>query len=132
MAPSIAAFFAIQLLIFCAAHAARPRLWADFFVAMGRTGFASLIIPMYTLPLGMLLILGHNIWAWDWRVLVTVAGWMMATKSVIYLLVPGAPERMIANADRWESGFGGFRMVGIVGAALGAFLTWKAVGTMMA
>jgi hypothetical protein len=36
----IQAIYAPLILIFGLAHLARPRLWADFFLAMKRTGFA--------------------------------------------------------------------------------------------
>ena len=81
MAPYIDAWFALTLVIIGLSHAAQPRLWADFFNAMKRTGFAPLIIGMYTLPTGLVILLGHNIWAWDWPVFVTIAGWGMTMKA---------------------------------------------------
>ena len=65
VAPYIDAWFALTLVIIGLSHAARPRLWADFFNAMKRNGYAPLIIGMYTLPTGLVFLLGHNIWAWD-------------------------------------------------------------------
>jgi hypothetical protein len=32
---------------------------------MKATGFAPLIIGIYTLPTGLIILLGHNVWAWD-------------------------------------------------------------------
>ena len=92
MAPYIDAWFALSLVIIGLSHAAQPRLWADFFNAMKRTGFAPLIIGMYTLPTGLVILLGHNIWAWDWPVFVTIAGWGMTIKATIYLHLPGGPQ----------------------------------------
>ena len=46
MAPYIDAWFALSLVIVGLSHAAQPRLWADFFNAMKRTGYAPLIIGM--------------------------------------------------------------------------------------
>jgi hypothetical protein len=126
MATYIDAFFAASFLIVCLSHAAQPRLWADFFVAVKRTGFAPLIIGLYTLPFGMLIVLGHNVWTWDWPVFVTLAGWGMLVKATIYLLFPAIPNRMIDNADRWERGFSVFRIVGVLGALPCAVLTWQA------
>jgi len=61
---------------------------------MKRTGFAPLIIGMYTLPTGLVILLGHNIWAWDWPVVVTIAGWGMTIKATLYLIFPALPNRM--------------------------------------
>src|SRR4051794_29738804 len=127
MARYIDAFFGSSFLIVCLSHAVQPRLWADFFVAIKRTGFAPLIIGLYTLPFGVLIVLGHNVWAWDWSVLVTLAGWGMLVKATVYLLFPAIPNRMIDNADRWEEGFGVFRVVGVLGAVPCAVIGWQAL-----
>jgi hypothetical protein len=126
MATYIDAYVAPMLLIVCLSHFAQPKLWAEFFRALTRTGVAPLIIGMYTLPIGLLIVVGHNQWAWDWPVLVTIAGWGMTVKSVLYMLVPGVSERMLAKADRWERGFSVFRVVGLLGAVPCAVLTWQA------
>ena len=132
MARYIDAFFAPMLLIMCLSHAAQPRLWADFFLAMKRTGLAPLIIGMYTLPVGLLLVVGHNLWVWDWPVFITVFGWAMTVKATIYLLFPAVPNYMIDNAERWEKRIGGYRVAGVIGAVLAAFLTWQAYGHLPA
>ena len=72
MAPYIDAWFALTLVIIGLSHAAQPRLWAEFFNAMKQTGFAPLIIGMYTLPTGLVILLGHNIWVWSWPVWLAV------------------------------------------------------------
>src|SRR3954465_8690127 len=105
MAPYIDAYFALALVIIGLSPAAQPRLWADFFNAMKRTGFAPLIIGMYTLPTGLLIPGGPHPWAWAWPALVTIAGWSMTAKATIYLIFPAVPNRMIDNADRWQNAF---------------------------
>lgn len=122
----IQAYFAILLVIVGVSHVAQPKQWSDFFVAMRRTGFAHLIIPLYTLPLGLFLVVAHNKWVWGWPVVVTICGWGMTIKSVIYWVFPGLSNRMIDNAERWENRFGVFRVVGSVMAVLGAIVVWDA------
>ncbi|WP_165228110.1 hypothetical protein [Aquisphaera insulae] len=126
MSAYIDALVAPMLLIACLSHASQPKLWAEFFRVLTRTGVAPLIIGMYTLPIGLLVVVGHNRWAWDWPVMVTVAGWGMTLKSILYMIVPGVSERMLARADRCKRGFGVFRVVGLVGAVPCAVLTWQA------
>ena len=126
MARYIDAWFALSMVIFGLSHAAQPRLWAAFFSAMKATRFAPLIIGMYTLPTGLVILLAHNVWAWDWPVLVTIAGWGMTIKATIYLLFPAVPDRMIASADRWQEAFSGFRVAGAVMSVLGVVLAWQA------
>ena len=116
MAPYIDAWFALTLVIIGLSHAAQPRLWAEFFSAMKRTGFAPLIIGMYTLPTGLVILLGHNIWAWDWPVFVTIAGWgMTATAS--------ASVYKVVARDYFFSALEGAAFVAALSSALAAGVT---------
>jgi hypothetical protein len=47
------------------------------------------------LPAGLAIVLVHNIWTADWRVLVTVFGWLVLLSSAIRIL---AVEGVISNA----------------------------------
>lgn len=103
IATLIAKFFSVSLLVVGASHLAQPRLWRDFFITIKSTGFAGFIIAMFTLPQGLLIVLGHNVWVLDIPVIITICGWGMTIKSVIYALIPGRAETMIpegANAHR--------------------------------
>jgi general stress protein CsbA len=63
--------FAPAWLVFGISHALHPKLFAELFAEIRRSRFAGLIIGAYTLPAGLLLIVCHNVWVWDWPVLVT-------------------------------------------------------------
>jgi len=96
-------YFALSLLAVGLSHIALSRQWRDFFLLLKRTGVAGIIIAMFTFPLGLLIVLGHNIWVFDLPVIVTICGWGMTIKSATYALIPGQAERMIpagANAHR--------------------------------
>ncbi len=45
------------------------------------TGLMSLII-------GILLVLSHNIWAADWKVIITIIGWLALIKGIVRLIFP--------------------------------------------
>lgn len=109
----IARFLSITLLITAISHLAQPRLWRDFFLVLKGTGVAGIIIAMYTFPLGLVIVLGHNVWVFDVPVIVTICGWGMVIKSVIYFLVPGWVDRVIPaeeNAHR-KYALGGALMI---------------------
>ncbi|ACB51547.1 hypothetical protein cce_2197 [Crocosphaera subtropica ATCC 51142] len=40
------------------------------------------------LPWGLIVVFGHNLWVTNWTVLITIIGWLVTTKCVLYLLVP--------------------------------------------
>jgi len=61
IATFIARFFSVGLLIIGISHLAQAKMWRDLFIAIKKTGFAGLIIVLFTLPQGLLIVLGHNI-----------------------------------------------------------------------
>jgi hypothetical protein len=119
----IEAVVAPAFLLLGLSHLFRAQLWIDFFVLVKRTGVSAAIIPMYTLPIGLLLIAGHNVWVWGWPVFLTLAGWMMTIKSGAYLLVPSLADRMLdKKAVRSPRSF---QAAGALMAAIGGVLTWR-------
>ena len=91
----IARFFSVSLFLVGLSHVVQPRLWRDFFLKLKDTGVAGIIIAMYTLPQGLLIVLGHNIWVLDIPVIITICGWGMTLKSIIYVLMPKRAEAVI-------------------------------------
>lgn len=67
-------------------NARRFRDYAREFIDHPALLFLSSII---LLPAGIALVLVHNVWAADWRVIVTIFGWLVILSSAIRLLVPG-------------------------------------------
>ena len=120
----VQAVVAPAFLLMGLSHLLQPRIWVRFFEVVRATGAAGMIIPMYTLPLGLVLIVGHNVWVWDWPVLLTIAGWGMTIKSALYLLIPGFADRVlernIAKSPR------SYQVAGAFIALLGGVLTWQA------
>jgi hypothetical protein len=99
----IARFFSVSLLIVGVSHLVQSRLWRDFFLRIKNTGVAGIIIAVYTLPQGLLIVLGHNIWVLDVPVIITICGWGMTIKSIVYAIVPSRAEAVIPtgpNAHR--------------------------------
>lgn len=44
---------------------------------------------IFALLLGLTLVVSHNIWTSDWRVIITIIGWLALLKGVLRLFVPG-------------------------------------------
>jgi uncharacterized protein YjeT (DUF2065 family) len=93
LATRIELFTAALLLILGASHIAAPAAWSGLFADLLQRPYAGLWIGMLTLPLGLLLILTHNIWVADLGLITTLLGWSWAIKGTLYLLVPGWPAR---------------------------------------
>ena len=91
----IARFFSVSLFLIGVSHLVQPRLWRDYFIKIKETGVAGIIIAMYTLPQGLLIVLGHNIWVLDIPVIITICGWGMTLKSITYAVLPRRAESVI-------------------------------------
>ena len=46
-----------------------------------------------TLPAGLAIVLTHNVWAGDWRILITMLGWLAIVSGAARML---APQRAVA------------------------------------
>jgi uncharacterized protein YjeT (DUF2065 family) len=114
-------WFAIGLLLFGLSHALYPAKWATAILPLRAHEHGGLWLGTFNLPIGLIVVLTHNIWVWDIPVIVTVMGWVMTLKGAIYLLLPGSQKLVMPEGTRMESGF---RIVGIVAIALGALLAY--------
>jgi hypothetical protein len=57
----------------------------DDFIANPTFAF---LTGLMALPAGLAIVLTHNVWAADWRVLITLIGWLTIFKGAIRLLAP--------------------------------------------
>jgi hypothetical protein len=120
----VEAVLAPAFLLMGLSHLLQPQLWVRFFDVVKQTGVAAAIIPMYTLPVALVLVVGHNVWVWDWPVALTIAGWGMTIKCALYLLMPGLVDRMLDR--KMTKSTRTFQIVGAVMAFLGGIITWQA------
>jgi len=71
----------------------------------------------FALVIGVLLVVSHNIWTSDWRVIITIIAWLTLAKGVGRLL---APESLAKWAGRNFKYFTPITFV--IGIILGAYL----------
>jgi len=46
------------------------------------------VVAILELLAGLALVVGHNVWAWDIFVVITIVGWLMVVEALIYLILP--------------------------------------------
>ena len=114
-------WFAIGFLAFGLSHLLYPAKWAAVFLPLRDSDSGGLLLATFTLPLGLLVVLGHNIWVWGLPVIVTLIGWAMIVKSLFYLFVPHALLLMMRDRQRMQ---GGFSIAGVAMILLGALLVY--------
>lgn len=119
----IARWVGILWLAFGLSHTLHPKIWTALLFPLRERETGGFILAGISFPLGLVVVLGHNLWVWDLPVIVTVAGWMTTLKCAVYLLWPRAHTQVMSLGKRPENGFVG---VGFVMMILGALTTYDA------
>jgi len=71
-----------------------------------------------TFLLGLATVVAHNVWVWDWRVTITILGWVTLLKGIEKI---GFPERVNKKAQMFK---GGQILWGGVIFLIGAWFFW--------
>jgi hypothetical protein len=87
-----------------------------------RPGILLYLSGLLSLLAGLAIINLHNTWHMDWRVIITVLGWLMTIGGIIRIV---APQVTIAIGSTVYSGRAPTIVVALIVGALGAFLSVK-------
>ena len=93
-------------------------------VGMAPGDYAGLIKEMTSLPFTILfgvLALPHNLWVSDWRVIITVVGWLAIIRGVLSLLFPA---KMHTVGETITANTSGPAITALVFLVVGAILSW--------
>ena len=108
--------FALALGLALVVQGSGFRAFAGEFMASPALIFLSGII---TLPAGLAIVLTHNVWTPDWRVIITIVGWLAVVTGAIRMILPqqaaAKGRTMIARP-----------LVPKIGAAI-----WLAIGVLL-
>ncbi|MEZ5826914.1 MAG: hypothetical protein R3D30_07335 [Hyphomicrobiales bacterium] len=79
------------------------------------------VVGMLALVAGLAIVNAHNVWVGDWRVIITILGWLAVIRGILSLLFPvrlhGVAERVLADPTAPTIG-------AVITIVLGALLTW--------
>ncbi len=75
-----------------------------------------------TLPVGIAIVISHNVWEANWRVLITLFGWIFILAGIARLAFPDL-MKMVGNTMLEKGYF--TTLPGAVMAVLGAFLSYQ-------
>ena len=76
------------LLVFGLSFLINAGYWAGAFKRMSSESQQVFPLLLVLLICGVLMVMGHNLWVSDWRVIVTIAGWGTLLKSIAIILAP--------------------------------------------
>lgn len=58
-------------------------------VSKGKQYLVLFMTGFFTLVLGVLMVGAHNVWVWNWTLIITILSWATLIKGVSLMLVPG-------------------------------------------
>ncbi|CDM60825.1 MULTISPECIES: hypothetical protein [Rhizobium] len=87
-----------------------------------RAGILLYLSGLLSLLAGLAIVNLHNRWKMEWRVIITVLGWLMTVGGVIRIVLP---QVAIAVGSMIYSGAASTIVVALIAGTLGAFLSFK-------
>ena len=79
------------------------------------------ITSIFTLILGILMVISHNFWVFDWRIWITVLCWLTLVKGILLLFFPHFWFHWTRSLYKKIN----FRAAGVVYFLFGLFFCWK-------
>ena len=114
---------ALMYLILAISMVVRTRDWVNFVEQFRNDYNKSKSLILFTLPFGILVILTHNIWVWNPRVIVTIFGWAAAIKSTLLLIAPEFLMKLFPKKGKLEMVY---KIEGLIIAVLCGWVVWNA------
>jgi hypothetical protein len=86
------------------------------------TGIVFYLSGLLSLLAGLAIINLHNMWRPDWRVIITVMGWLMTIGGIMRIVLP---QFAVAVGSNIYGGRASTIVAALIVGALGAFLSYK-------
>jgi hypothetical protein len=78
----------LYLIIVCSAMLINMNLFIDNVNGLMNNPPLLFISGLFTLLLGLFLVVCHNIWQWNWRVIITIFAWIALLKGISLVMYP--------------------------------------------
>jgi hypothetical protein len=91
------------------------KLFAEFLDSTALVYLSGLL----TMTAGMAIILTHNVWVLEWRVLITLLGWLLAIGGAVRIVIPQGTQKI------------GRRFLKHPQATIIAAVVWLAIGAVL-
>ncbi|SCA63745.1 Uncharacterized protein SCG7109_BA_00040 [Chlamydiales bacterium SCGC AG-110-M15] len=117
----IAQALGLYLSIICIAILINPMEFRRKALALAKDESMVFSLSFLTLILGILMVISHNIWVFDWRALVSLLCWSTLIKGITFLMFPAE----LANWAECIYKKVNLSILAIVYLAFGLFLCWK-------
>lgn len=117
----LAQVFGLYFVIMAIIMLSRVSYYRELIATLIQPTVGMMVGTSFGLLLGLLLIIVHNIWVLEPRVIITLIGWLIVIKSILWLAVP---EAMVRLSKQVYSGSGYYFTCGVM-LLIGIFLMTK-------
>jgi hypothetical protein len=117
----IAKLLGPMFLVLGVALFARPEAFRALLREFVASGIWMYMAGFFGLLGGLALILTHNVWALDWRVLITLIGWASLVRALVTIFAPQWIASIGAKLIEWR---GVFAAAAVVDLVIGAILSY--------
>lgn len=118
----IAGYAGPLLIVLAAAMLMNRSVFVGVIRDLSRSHGIIVLAGVLALLAGLAIVRAHNVWAADWRVAVTLLGWLAVAGGVVRILWP---ERIAALTDSMMGSNAAYTFWALFTLALGAFFTVK-------
>ncbi len=84
----VAKIIGIYLLIVSSAMLVNMHQFNSYVTSLINYAPLMFVTGFFTLIVGLLMVVSHNVWQWNWRVLITVIAWLTVIKGASLILCP--------------------------------------------
>lgn len=98
-----------------------PRPLDDFISSIDSHPALAFLAATMAIILGIVMIVFHNLWVWDWRLIVTLIAWLTLIKGLVWMIIPEMPIKFSKRIYRGPLHY----ILGILVVLLGCFLFYE-------
>ncbi|MGD9108106.1 MAG: hypothetical protein PVI75_02940 [Gammaproteobacteria bacterium] len=118
----LARVFGLYLVIMCLAVLFRTQYIQTAYDELVANKAHMLFGAVLSLIIGILIVVAHSVFVWDWRLLITLIGYLVLIKGIVLLFFP---EHMIKLKSSIMSNRPVYYIIIIIFLLIGLFLAYK-------
>lgn len=118
----LARFFGLYLAIISIFMLVRSDSVREMLTDFANSKAVMFLTAIITLMLGIILVILHNVWTPNWRVVVTLLAWITLIKGILRLFIPESAVKMMS---KFTSNKSAYYITAIITLIVGVFLIYQ-------
>jgi len=116
----LAKLFGLYLIVISIILLSRPKQLVGSIKALAESNELIFFGSIINIIIGLALIIGHNVWVADWRVIITILAWLLFIRGIVNIYYPSFAKKMVTIFE-YNPYF--YTMLGIY-IVIGIYLTY--------